>query len=76
MPTRWVKLQCPGMGVRIRTGPAQDQPEVRVAAHGEELEVLITTVKGFYQLADGTVRIQLLLIATSTSLSQRLRRAT
>ena len=53
---KWLRLDCPGVKVRVRSAPGVAEPEVSFAGDGDEFQVFAKTIKGFYQLVDGSVR--------------------
>jgi hypothetical protein len=53
--TTWIRVECPKQKILIRPNPSIFEPPVGHIDSGEEIEVFIRTVSGFYNLADGRV---------------------
>jgi hypothetical protein len=51
----WVQIVCPGHRVKIRRRPLLQDGAIGYLRNGDEIEIVATTLGGFFQLADGIV---------------------
>lgn len=56
---QWLRVECPGQKVKIRSSPSVGEPPVGMLFSGEEIEVFTKLFSGFLQLVDGRVSVQL-----------------
>lgn len=62
-PTQLLKLVGENVKVVVRSAPNSEGRVLRHISPGEIVEVKVTNSKGFYRLADGSVRVYLLSIS-------------